>query len=255
MSKISDRLNKLGHTERSGFGFGARAVSIKIPVILVAVSIDKASDSNGLTADLFILGADSKGAAQTTPVTNAEIWGVSVLGGSAKEIDAAVKEGADFVIIESDLAPGAALRDDSTAKGFVVGLNVTEDRSKAIDSGPFDFLVVNGLDIELPLNVGSVLDVQEQLARYSNHIFLRVKEIPDQISLELLRDIGISALIYEAKTVTDSDLTALREAIDQLEPKKQKSQGGATLPRTSDLFSQDDDDDDNEDEFEDEDWV
>ena len=58
MSKISERLTKLGQIERSGFGFGARATSTKVPVILIGMSIKKASDAANVNADLFILGAD-----------------------------------------------------------------------------------------------------------------------------------------------------------------------------------------------------
>jgi hypothetical protein len=253
LSKISERLTKLGQTERSGFGFGARATSTKVPVILIGVSIKKVSDAADVDADLFILAADSKGAAQATAVKDAEIWGVSISGGSSKEIDAAVEAGADFVVVENESAPGAALRDDDTAKGFVVSADVTEDRAKAIEAAPFEFLVLDGTGLKLPLNVGSVFDVQEELARYSCHIFLKVTEVPDQINLELLRDIGISALIYDGGSISSEDLATLRKTIDLLEPKKQKSSAGATIPRAGESSAQDDDDDHDHD-LEDDDW-
>ena len=75
MSKISERLNKLGHNERSGFGFGARTKNTKIPVILVGANIGKPADAKGVDADLYILAADSKGAAQKSAVAGADIWG------------------------------------------------------------------------------------------------------------------------------------------------------------------------------------
>ena len=49
MSKISERLNKLGHNERSGFGFGARTKNTKIPVILVGANIDSPADAKGVS--------------------------------------------------------------------------------------------------------------------------------------------------------------------------------------------------------------
>jgi hypothetical protein len=255
LSKITERLTKLGQTERSGFGFGARATSTKVPVILIGISIKKASDAANVDADLFILAADSKGAPQATAVKDAEIWGVSISGGSAKEIDAAVEAGADFVIAEGESATGAALRDDDTAKGFVVSADVTEDRAKAIEAGPFEFLVLDGTGLKLPFNVGTVLDIQEQLARYSCHIFLNVTEVPDQINLELLRDIGISALIYDGGSISSEDLATLRKTIDLLEPKKQKSSAGATIPRAGESSAQDDDDDqDHDHDLDDDDW-
>ena len=219
------------------------------------MSIKKASDAANVNADLFILGPDAKGAAQATAVKDAEIWGISVYGGSAKEIDAAVEAGADFVVAEGESAPGAALRDDDTAKGFVVGPDVTEDRANAIEAGPFEFLILDGTDLKLPLNVGTVLDIQEQLARYSCHIFLKVTAVPDQINLELLRDIGISALIYEGGSISKEDLALLRNVIDLLEPKKQKSSAGATIPRPSESTAQDEEEDhDHDHDLDDDDW-
>lgn len=254
MSKISERLTKLGQTERSGFGFGAKAASTKIPVILIGVSVANAADAKGFDADLYVLASNSKGAAQSTAIDGADIWGVSVSGGTSKEIDAAIESGADFVLVEGEATPGSALKDDETAKGFVVANDVTEDRSKAINSGPFDFLVLDGTDIKLPLNVGSVLDIQEELSKYSQHIFLNISEIPDQENLELLRDIGISALIYEGKSASSKELTELRKTIDQLEPKKQKSNAGATLPRAGESSAPEEDHDDHDHADDDEDW-
>jgi hypothetical protein len=254
LSKISDRLTKLGQTERSGLGFGTRAANTKIPVILVGANIASAADSDGVDADLFILAANSNGTAQDSPVKDSELWGVSVAGGSGKDIDAAVEAGADFVVVEGESAPGAVLRDDDTGKGFIVGNAVSEDRSKAIDAGPFDFLILDGSKLSFPLSVGSMLDIQEQLARYSRHIFLNMTEIPDKENLELLRDIGISALIYDAKTADGKDLKGLRASIDELEPKKQKSTAGAMLPRTGESNQQDVDIDDHDHEHDDDDW-
>jgi len=252
LSKISERLTKLGQTERSGFGFGARAANTKIPVILVGANVDSPEQAKDLDADLIILAADSSGAAQTTAIDDVEIWGVSVSGGSSKQLEAAVEAGADFIVIEGDSAPGSALIEDDSGKGFVIGDVVSDERVKAIDACPWDFLVLDGTNLTLPLSVGSVLDVQEQLTKYSRHIFLRMSEMPDKTNLELLRDIGISALIYDASSLVNADMVVLRESIDQLEPKKQKSNAGAVLPQAGESGSQEVDIDDHDDD--DEDW-
>jgi hypothetical protein len=258
LSKISERLNKLGQSERSGFGFGSRTEKNRIPVILLGVNIAGPCDAKGVDADLFILAAGSKGAAQKSAVKDADIWGVSVSGGSDKEIDAAVKSGADFVVAEGESAPGAALRDDDTGKGFIVPADISDDRVKAIEAGPFDFLILDGTNISLPLSVGSVLDIVGQLAKYSRHIFLRMSQTPDQANLELLRDIGISALIYDAGKIPNKNLKSLQGLIEKLETKKQKSASDAMLPRSGESARDADNDDhhdhDDDDDDEDEDW-
>jgi len=244
LSKISEKLTKLGQIERSGFGFGARAANSKIPVILVGALIDRPVDAKGLDVDLFILTSGSGGTAQKTPVNGSDLWGVSISGGSTKDIDDAVESGADFIVVDGESAPGAAFRDDETGKGFIVGENVSEHRAKAIDSGPWDFLTLDASHMKLPLSVGAILDIQEELTKYSSHIFLRMSEVPDKENLELLRDIGISAFIYDGKSITKSDLKKLRADIDELEPKKQKSSTGVMLPRQGDSNIQEVDIDD-----------
>jgi hypothetical protein len=240
--------------ERSGFGFGVRANNTKIPVILVGANINKADEAKRIEADLFILSPDSNGAAQATPIEDSDIWGVSVSGGSGEDIEKAVEAGADFIVVQGESAPGSALLDGETGKGFVIGSNVSEERSKAIEAGPFDFLIVDGTELSLPLSVGAVLDIQEQLARYSRHIFLTMKDAPDKANLELLRDIGISALIYNAEIAANIDLSALRESIGQLEPRKPRAAGGAVLPHGADSSSQIESDDDHDHEHDDDDW-
>ena len=49
-----------------------------------------------------------------------------------------------------------------------------------------------------PLSVGGVLELHEQITYYSRHIFLRLTQLPNDSDLELLRDTGISALLYDA---------------------------------------------------------
>ena len=79
-------------------------------------------------------------------------------------------------------------------------------------------------------------------------------EVPDKVNLELLRDIGISALVYDAKSTSTADLTDLRKSIDLLEPRKHKSSGSAMLPQVGDSSANNDDHDDHDHEHDEDDW-
>ena len=142
MSKISDRLSKLGQTETIGFGFGVRSLTRKIPLILTAVTIHKPTDIKDLDADLFII---SNGLQQPKKLIGPDIWGVSVSDRSESDIDALVSSGADFLLIEKDSAPGVFLCGEDTGKGFVVDWDLPEKRAKAVDNGPFDFLILDAI--------------------------------------------------------------------------------------------------------------
>ena len=230
MSKISERLAKLGQTETTGFGFGVRALTRKIPVLLTVVTVHKPKDIKDVCADVFIMADGSKGVPQPQTLRDDDIWGVSVSDGIDCDIDALGVTGADFLVIETESTPGSALCGDGTGKGFVVNWNLPKKRAKAIDNGPFDFLILDGSSLNLPLNVGGVLELHEQIAYYSLHIFLRLTQLPTDQDLELLRDIGISALLYDVSDAKTKEFAKLRESIDRLEPRKEKKSAPAVLP-------------------------
>ena len=230
MSKISDRLAKLGQTETTGFGFGARALTTKIPVILTAVTGHRPKDIKDVGAAVFILPDRLKDAPQAKTLEDVDIWGVVVSGRQDFDIDSLVDSGADFLVIEAESTPGNVLCGGDTGKGFIVDWNLPKKRAKAIDNGPFDFLILDGSSISFPLSVGGVLELQEQIAYYSRHIFLRLNQLPGDSDLELLRDVGISALLYDVSDAKTTEFAKLRESIDRLEPRKEKRSTPAVLP-------------------------
>ena len=230
MSKISDRLAKLGQTETTGFGFGARALAIKIPVILTAVTVHKPQDIQDVDADVFMVPYGSIDGSNSKTLEEVDIWGVSVSDKHDFDIDALVGSDPDFLVIETESTPGSVLCGADTGKGFVVDWSLSENRAKAIDNGPFDFLILDGSSIMFPLSVGGVIELHKQIAYYSRHIFLRLAQLPGDTDLELLRDIGISALLYDVSDAKATKFAKLRDSINRLEPRKDKKSAPAFLP-------------------------
>ena len=65
---------------------------------------------------------------------------------------------------------------------------------------------------------------------YSRHIFLRLTQLPNDSDLELLRDTGISALLYDVSDAKVTEFAKLRDSINRLEPRKDKRSAPAVLP-------------------------
>jgi hypothetical protein len=231
LSKISEQLSKLGHVERSGFGFGTKSVSTKIPVILVGVEEAELGKVAQKSVDFAILSNLPK---ELTGDCKSDIdipVGVSVT--AKTEVEIIFESQVDFVVIAADDAPGSALKDNELGKGYVVQGELNEDRAKAVDSGPFDFVVVDGTNLSLPLSVGEAFSLQETIQPYSRHIALRVATAPGKDDLELLRDMGVSALLF-ASGISESTLSELREKIDQIEPRKSRNNASAVIPSIND---------------------
>ena len=59
---------------------------------------------------------------------------------------------------------------------------------------------------------------------------MRLTQLPGDSDLELLRDIGISALLYDVSDAKATEFAKLRDSISRLDPRKDKRSAAAVLP-------------------------
>ena len=235
MSTLVDRLQRLGQIERSGFGFGASAPQKKVPTILVGVI---RGDNDSVTEDSpdFLVLDSCPDTTQIASLNKQQsIWGMFVGSDNRTKADQAGKIGADFLIVIDESAPASIILENDLANGFLIDRDINKHRAKAIDAIGFDFFILDGKSVEMPLTICSVLDIQEQLTRYSAHALLRLDQIPDAESLEIFRDLGISGILLNDSELKDGDLKSLRSTIADIQPKKSNGNVGASLPNSEQL--------------------
>ena len=235
MSTLVDRLQRLGQIERSGFGFGASAQQKKVPTILVGVI---RGDNDSVTEDSpdFLVLDSCPDTTQIASLNKQQsIWGMFVGSDNRTKADQAGKIGADFLIVIDESAPASIILENDLANGFLIDRDINKHRAKAIDAIGFDFFILDGKSVEMPLTIRSVLDIQEQLTRYSAHALLRLDQIPDAESLEIFRDLGISGILLNDSELKDGDLKSLRSTIADIQPKKSNGNVGASLPNSEQL--------------------
>lgn len=215
-------------------GFGQPHERQRSPVILVVGVADgtgKASAHHDV-ADVTLLRARKGGRPTVAKPNGAGTWGAALSHCTADELEALKETGCDFILIESESAPGITLREDGFARGMAVpsAASVTDARAHAIEDLPLDFLLIKGQAVEWPLTVGQVLALQEEVSTFSKHIFLEVAELPSVEDLELLRDMPVSGLVVDIAAHDPARLEALKKAIAGLEPRKPRSEHVAMLP-------------------------
>ena len=235
MSTLVDRLQRLGQIERAGFGFGASAQQKKVPTILVGVI---RGDNDSVTEDSpdFLVLDSCPDTTQIASLNKQQsIWGMFVGSDNRIKADQAGKIGADFLIVIDESAPASIILENDLANGFLIDRDINKHRAKAIDAIGFDFFILDGKSVEMPLTICSVLDIQEQLTRYSAHALLRLDQIPDAESLEIFRDLGISGILLNDSELKDGDLKSLRSTIADIQPKKSNGNVGASLPNSEQL--------------------
>ena len=247
MNKFSERLANLGQTSPARLGFGRANQRDKTPVMLVIV------ESPGLDA----VGSDVADAVLlTTPLDGPEreengLWGAPATLAADEGLDKLKDKGCQFIIFDSDDQSAVLLNDEDVSMGLVIPAGATDARIRAVEDGPFEFLVYRPAELKFPLTLGSVLGLQEVVSAYSKHIVLALDAVPASDDLEVLKHLPVSALLVDSELFPVQKLKELRESIGKLEPRKQKrgriplvpAQGLDDAAVEPDDFDDDDDDD------------
>jgi hypothetical protein len=244
LSKLVDKLENLGQSAPAKLGFGRAAARDKTPVLLVVGRTTDPSAREGL-ADVYLV--PSSGLTEEDKVT---LWGVTASDGASIDLPALKEKGCQFMMIESEKIPAGVLADEDMDKGLAVSAGLSEQRVRAIEDGPFEFLVLKPQNLAWPLDVGSMLDLQEVVSNFSKHMFLEPGALPGKDDLEVLKQMPVSGIVVDLDSIPAEEVRSLREAIAKLEPRKQKTDrrpliptsGQAPAPSSGDDFDDDDDD-------------
>ncbi len=257
MNKLSELLSNLGQSAPTKLGFGQARERKRNPVMLLigVFEFNLKSLPQSSAVDIAIYRHRKSGRPVTAAPDGSPKWGASLSDCTLEDLDAIKAAGGDFIVIESDSAPGLALRDDDLARGYPIPTTLTEERAHAIDDMPFDFLIARGLPAEWPLSVGRTLTIQETVSQFSKHMFFETANLPTAPDLQILRDMPISGLVIDPSAHSEKKLDELREALAGLEPRKPRSEHMAVLPagasNGSSAHTHEAEPDDDDDDFDD----
>ena len=147
------------------------------------------------------------------------VWGVSVAGLDEERAENLKDAGCDFVVLDSS-TNAAVLNDEDLGKIMRIGKDLTEGAAAAIHDLPIDGTVLTMGDLQLPLSVQDLIDI-ESVRTMLGKLFL--VDMPTDLSapeLEVVRDTGTAALAVD---VLSKGVRELSERIDALKPKRQRS--------------------------------
>ena len=223
MAKIIDRLHELGRPEQTPIGFGTNSGSPKTAAMLLIgrLGVDRVKESATKaleSVDALILDGPPDKA--TMKSLGDSLWGVRLADASVEMLDGLRDGGCDFIHLETEDAPALLLRDDGMARGFAITTALDEERGRALDDLPLDFLLLEYEVEPSELTVARLMKLQTAVSRVGKHILLKTEGIPSLSELELLRDLPVDAIVLDVDTDDDSVISAAREAIDALEPRK-----------------------------------
>ncbi|MSQ61964.1 MAG: hypothetical protein EXR43_05240 [Dehalococcoidia bacterium] len=222
MSKLSERIQRLGRTENTSMGFVRSATKKAAAPGLLILARTNQPDNATVAA-----GAD--GLIFSALPTRAEgLWGLHPAGASVA--------GADFIIVGAQ-ANLATLAMDG------VGLVIEADEAwpdatlRSLDMFQPDGIYLNLGDA--PLSLPRLLSLR-RVSSLAGPLVVEASAAPDANTLQLLRDAGTAAIIVPG--ADRAAITALRERINALPPRRRRKEerAEATLPRLSAIAAEDD---------------
>jgi hypothetical protein len=244
MSKLLDRLDKIGRGASVSMGFGAAAREEKLPGIALLGKLSGAVKSAQAASTLAKLGVDgaiiegmgieeiSKKLAQTLEHIP---WGVSVTELKNGQVGNYRDQGCDFLAFGPKGALLEALEEDDTGYILSIDPDMDERYLRTIEDLPVDAVLLSMKSVEPPLTVQDLITISSVRGNFSKYLLLEVTGGFSANELEGLRGIGVDALVVEATTLSAKKLQELRDALLAL-PKRQRSRSpraSAVLPRGS----------------------
>lgn len=228
MSKLTEKLRRVGVTEAAPMGFGfSTATRARAPQLAVVAELDAADAAAAAQAvadgaDALLLDSIANGALKAV-VEAAATAPVGVRAGKAsfEQLEAWQKDGADFFVFEGLDTPAAVLRLDGPARLLTVDLDWPDPVWRALEALPTD-----GGYYRLPagtVTFGTLLNVARALSAARRLLVLGVDTV-DRDTFLALRDIGVVSVAVAPDRVAAARQTALdlpprkRRERERLEP-------------------------------------
>ena len=232
MSKLIDRLEKLGEPAATPMGFGAASRSNEGPLSLLLIGattltelkkspklLDTKVDAVAVSVDL-----SEEGLADGLVGTDKDrdrLWGVRVNAVSEDQAQQLKETGCDFLIFDAEDTDAAVLNDEELGKLLNVGHELDEEVGRAIQDLPIDGVLFSPQGDLLPLTVKKLIELKKVSGLVDKPLVIEAPSSLGQADLEALRDAGIGGLVVQ---LSEGDaIGALRESIAALPRRKPSS--------------------------------
>jgi hypothetical protein len=262
MSKLLDKLDRIGRGRPTSLGFGSASRGEKLPAMtVVGVLTDRKSYSKQAAiladagADAVLLEGATPGKALTDLAKKLDTipWGPKVSELGVDEASGFRDAGCDFLAFGPEKALLGAMEGENTGYFLCVDPDLEERFLRSIEDLSVDGVLLPSSSVSLPLTVQHMMTLGVVREAFSKYLFL---ELPGPLSvkeLEGLRDMGIDGVVVNPSVFSKEDIQEMISSLKSL-PKKQQSRSrrpDAILPKQGmgfvagpDLDDDDDDDDD-----------
>ena len=266
MSRLIDRLERVGQQAPIALGFGAATRwEEAIPPMMLIGRVSQEQLTKGKKGDnlpdaevdaivVSWTSWDKRAAKRIGDALKDRLWGAQT-----DEIDqeqaAQLKEiGCDFIVFEPETTAGAVLNDEDLGKVMALGSDLTEEVARAMHELSIDSALFSPKEEMLPLTVGRLIGIQKVRGLLDKPFLLDAPLDLEPAVLESLRNGGITGLVVELTSAgaVAPTVAPTREAIAKLPRRRPegRSRNIPLVPLTGPGFDHDDDEHEHEHEHE-----
>ena len=242
MSRLVEKLNRVGEIGYRRLGFGAAIQRQSTPVMLLvgALSLEELQKNPSLSeasVDAFLISLGKAGKGSLSGAKDALaplLWGLRVGPDSSTQTLAQVKEtGGDFMVFDADGTPSEVLQDEDIGKILTIGLDLDEGAARGIEDLPIDAVMLVPQDDLLPLTVRRLIDLQATRSLLAKSFLVTVPAVLGAKELISLRDLGVDGLIIDLEKTEAQAVLEMRQALAEMPRRRPRTDKiGAVLPQT-----------------------
>ncbi len=243
MSKLADAIQRTLRIDSIPMGFGAARAAPKASMLVGLISTAAAVEgADVLLLELSAFSREKIATARTAAGSAA--LGVRIASVDAAGARAAKAAGADFLLVEADATPAAALLEEDL--GYVLALPSQMDDAflRSLEALNLEALYLDS--VPSPLTIARQIELNRIAMLGRKPLVCKVAASATKEELQCLRNAGCAAVLTAG---APADAAKLRETVMSLPPRRQRREDRpvVSLPRGRAAAAADDDDDDDDD--------
>ncbi len=237
MSKLIDRLEKVGTVAPAPMGFAASRAAERAPAMLMLALSSAKDAAKAKYADACVISAARATKAQLKAAQKAageRPWGLWPGSAASVSLDSLKENGGDFVVFSDLDVSVELLADEEVGRLIVVPIEFPEELGHSLEDFPVDAVVIAGLEDASPLSVKALMRVRAVRDLVPRPLLLMRARPLSRGELSVLQEVGLQGLVLDASRVSADEAARMAEDIGGLPPRRpRREHAGALLPRVS----------------------
>ena len=212
MSKLVQRLERLGRDAPApmGFGFSARRQPAPQMLLLASYTTPAGLSQEALAhLDGVLLTSSDHADSLTTGDTP---WGVMLPEVAADAIGPLREKGCDFIALTAGGVHLDSLKDEEMGRVMVAPRDLSTEQAHSLGDLPVDAVLLTE-PLSPPLTLQALMDLSALRGEIGKPALVLLSGVPSAWEVECLRDIGVDGVVVDAARVGADDLEFLKQHI------------------------------------------